>query len=455
MVRRVLIAALALALVVPAARAQDEKPWKAGAARVVITPDEFLWMSGYASRTRPADSKVHDLWAKALALEDPAGNRVLLLTMDLVGIDRDLAGAVCRNLMKKHGLGREAIRLAVSHTHSGPVVGTNLATMYQLDEKQTKLVADYAVALEEKLCGVASEALAKLEPARLQWAIGHCSVAVNRRNNQEKDVPALRETGKLAGPVDHDVPTLAVYDKKYRLIAITFGYACHATVLDGYAWCGDYPGFAQLALEKRHPDAIALFWAGCGGDQNPLPRRKIALADQYGTELADSVDAVLRGAMKPIRGKLAATFNEIDLPFAALPDREKLVLDSKSTNKTEASRAKLLLAELDRKGSLRSKYPYPVQAWRLGDELLWIALGGEAVVDYSLRLKKELGPGTTWVAAYSNDVMAYIPSARVLKEGRYEGLTSMAPYGLPAAWGPQVEELIVDEVHARVKELRK
>ncbi len=449
--RTFVLTALTLSLTAPAARAQEEAPWKAGAAKVVITPGEYMWLSGYGGRTRPADSKVHDLWAKALALEDPAGNRVLLLTMDLVGIDRDLAGAVCRDLMKKHGLGREAIRLSVSHTHSGPVVGTNLATMYQLDDKQMKLVADYAAELQRKLVDVGNAALAKLEPARLQWAVGHCSVAVNRRNNKEKDVPALREAGKLAGPVDHDVPVLAIYDKKDRLLAITFGYACHATVLDGYAWCGDYPGFAQLALEKRHDGAVALFWAGCGGDQNPLPRRKLELADKYGTELADSVDAVLRGAMTPVSGKLLASYNEIELPFAALPDREKLVLDSKSTNKTEANRARLLLAELDKNGSLRGKYPYPVQAWRLGKDLFWVALGGEVVVDYSLRLKKELDPGTTWVAAYSNDVMAYIPSARVLKEGGYEGLTSMAPYGLPAAWGPRVEELIVDEVRTRVK----
>ena len=39
-----------------------------------------------------------------------------------------------------------------------------------------------------------------------------------------------------------------------------------------------------------------------------------------------------------------------------------------------------------------SSYPYPVHAWRLGDELLFIGLGGEAVVDYALRFKKEFGP---------------------------------------------------------------
>ena len=102
---------------------------------------------------------------------------------------------------------------------------------------------------------------------------------------------------------------------------------------------------------------------------------------------------------------------------------------------------------IEKTGSLKQTYPYPVQAWQLGNDLTWIALGGEVVVDYSVRLKKELGK--VWVTGYANDVMAYIPSLRVLKEGGYEGDTAMIYYGLPTAWGPRVEEAIIGEVHAR------
>src|SRR5438552_2953773 len=238
--RCLLLDGLAASLLPAAARAQGDPSWKGGAAKVVITPAEYMWLSGYGGRNKPAEGKVHDLWAKALALEDPAGERLLLITMDLVGIDRDLSLGVCQELTKKYGLPRAAIRLSTSHTHSGPVVRSNLSTMYQLDAKQTKLVADYADELQAMLVDVASKALANLATARLQWGIGHCSIAVNRRNNKEKDVPALRAAGKLVGPVDHDVPVLAIYDNKDRLMAMSFGYACHATVLDGYQWCGDY-----------------------------------------------------------------------------------------------------------------------------------------------------------------------------------------------------------------------
>jgi neutral ceramidase len=441
---------------VPASTFAEHPPdpfWQAGAAKVVITPAQPMWMSGYGARNKPAEGKIHDLWAKALALEDPAGERLVLVTMDLVGIDRGLSEEVCRGLMRKHGLRRGQIMLSTSHTHSGPVVGSNLGPMYQLDDAQKKLVIEYSAALRTNLIEVAGKALGRLAPARLQWATGHCSVAVNRRNNKEKEVPALRAAGKLLGPVDHDVPVLGIYDTKDRLLAITFGYACHATVLDGYQWCGDYPGFAQLELEQRHPGAIALFWAGCGGDPNPLPRRSVLIAEKYGNQLADSVDLVLNGAMTPVDGTAAATYKEIALPFSELPQREQLVQDTMSKNKFVVARAKLLLQELEKQGAIRGQYPYPVQTWQLGNGPTWVALGGEVVVDYALRLKKQIEPGRTWVAGYCNDVMAYIPSLRVLKEGGYEGREAMVYYGLPTAWGPRVEELIVGEVMDQVHQL--
>ena len=101
------------------------------------------------------------------------------------------------------------------------------------------------------------------------------------------------------------------------------------------------------------------------------------------------------------------------------------------------------MSEWDRDGKLPATYPYPVQAWKLGDDLTWLFLGGEVVVDYSIRLKTELGVDKTWVASYSNDVMGYIPSRRVLAEGRYEGGLARFPYGLPAPWDAKVENQIV------------
>jgi hypothetical protein len=413
-----------------------------------------MWMSGYGGRTKPAEDTLTDLWAKALIVEDPTGRRCVLVTLDLVGIGRDLSRAICSDLEKRYRLPRSVVLLAVSHTHTGPVVGNNLTAMYQLDAKQQQLVADYAEELHRKVVKVVGEALKALAPARLTWGSGTAGFAVNRRNNKEKDVPQLRAAGKLKGPVDHQVPVLAVRNAAGKLRAVVFGYACHATVLNFYQWSGDYPGFAQIELEKAHPGAVALFWAGCGGDQNPLPRRKVELAEKYGKELAAAVEAVLARPMKSLTGTLALSYTETNLAFADLPSREQLVKDAASSNRYVAARAKLLLKELKAKGSLRGTYPYPVQAWQLGTGPTLLALGGEVVVDYALRLKKELGEEKTWVVAYANDVMAYIPSLRVLKEGGYEGGGAMVYYGLPAVWSPRVEEQIVKAAHQQARRVR-
>lgn len=429
----------------------ESATWRAGAAKVKITPTQPMWMSGYAARTRPAEGTMIDLWAKALVLEDSAGYRTVLVTMDLVGIPREFSLAVRGAIQAKHGLEASQVMLAVSHTHCGPVVGGNLIAMYFLDEAQTRLVESYTDELKTKLVAVVDEAVERLAPATLAWASGQATFAVNRRENKEADVPKLRAEGRLAGPVDYDVPVLAVRDAERRLVATVFGYACHATVLDFYQWSGDYPGFAQAVLEGAHPGMTALFWAGCGADQNPIPRREPPLAPHYGERLAEAVERVLSGIMRPVAGTLRSSYAEIDLPFAELPTREELALLASSDNKYEAERARRLIAEIDAGRPLSATYPYPVQVWHLGTEVVLVALGGEVVVDYALRLKAGLGGQRVWVAGYANDVMAYIPSRRVLAEGGYEGGGAMVYYGLPTVWAPEVEELIVREVRKQVE----
>ncbi len=425
--------------------------WKAGLATEVITPTKPMWMSGYASRTKPAEGKVHDLWAKALCLEDGSGHRSLLITLDLVGVDRETALGIRQRIAQKHKIALGAVTLACSHTHSGPVVGNTLRAMYFLPREQAILIDEYTQWLSHRIEAVAARAVRELGPAVFKQGRGSVDFAVNRRNNKEVDVPKLREEGKLVGPVDHDVPVLGVYDPAGGLKGIVFGYACHATVLPFYEWCGDYPGFAMAQLQERHPGVVALFWAGCGADQNPLPRRSVELAKSYGNRLAGAVEGVLSKPMKPITGPLKVKATEVLIPFAKVPSREALLTMKASKDKFEVGRADHLLAKLATEGSIKGEYPYPISVWTLGDGPSWVWLGGEVVVDYSLRLKREHPKANPWVGGYANDVMAYIPSLRVLNEGGYEGATSMVYYGQPSSWGPSVEEKIVQAVAELLK----
>ena len=435
------------------APALADEDWQVGAAKINITPEQPMAMSGYGSRDHPAEGKLTDLWAKALVLQDASSHRAVLVTLDLVGLHRATSSEICDSLRDSFGFERHQIALCTSHTHTGPVVGDNLGPMAYdtLGPDQQQLVDEYANFLRGKVVTVVGDALERLVPSRLSWGNGRSTFAVNRRNNQESSVPELRTAGELQGPVDHDVPVLAVRDLDDELTAVVFGYACHATTLSFYRWSGDYPGFAQLELEANHPGCIALFFAGCGADQNPLPRRSVELAQYYGRRLATDVDAVLLTAkMLPVTGELVADYREIDLPLDTLPTREQLEADTESSHGYVVNNARRQLAILDSGQSLSQTYPYPIGVWQIGSDVQFITLGGEVVVDYALRLKTELAGTATWVAGYAHDVMAYIPSRRVLREGGYEGKGSMVLYGLPAPWSPKIENAIIDDIHRQL-----
>ncbi len=423
--------------------------WQAGIAKRKITPLEPMPMAGYAARgNKPATGTLNDLWAKALLIEDAQGQRGLLVTMDLCGIDDELSHAICDGLSKKLGLERRQIILSVSHTHSGPVVAKNLRPMhYQMfDDSDQQRVDDYANWLMEQIIVCAVQAQENLRPSRLAHGCGVVTFATNRRNNPADEVLARRAAGLLAGPVDHSLPVLAVYHQD-ELIATVFGYACHCTTLSDMLWSSDYAGFAQEQIETQFPGCTAMFWAGCGADQNPLPRRTVELARHYGQELADGVFEVLDGVLVPIESRISTQYREIPLPFASLPSEEQLVTDSQSDDQYIASRAQYLLAEVQAGKPLKPTYPYPIACWKLGKDLDWLALGGEVVVDYSLAIKaSQPATRSTWVMSYANDVMAYIPSRRVLTEGGYEGGGAMVYYGLPTVWAPEIEGLIMSEV---------
>ncbi len=443
--------ALPTGLAAGAGETPAPRTWKAGVAVQVITPAEPMWLSGYGGRNKPSQGKEHDLYVKALALQAPDGTKAVVLTSDLVGIPRSLSEAVAAEVKKKTGLPRDALMLTVSHTHCGPVVADNLSDMYQMPPAEAKKIGPYTEKLRGWMVDVIVKAVDRLAPARLEVGKGTARFAVNRR----KPTPnGFINDANPGGPVDHDVPVLAVRVKD-KLLAVVFGYACHNTTMQYYRWSGDYAGFAQLYLEEKHRGATALFWTGCGGDANPLPRSKIELCKKYGKELATAVNEVLAAKMTPVTGNLKTSYATVELPLAKLPGKQQWKADLLSKNHALRQRAKRMLAVLEAGGKIDDHYRhYPVQAWAVGEEVTWLALGGEVVVDYSRRLKKELaGKRAVWVTGYANDVMAYIPSVRVLKEGGYEGDSSMIYYGLPTKWAPPIEETIVKKAHELVKQV--
>jgi hypothetical protein len=410
--------------------------WTAGTASIDITPTQSLWMAGFAARKQASQGVALPLHAKALALKCGRGPAAVLVTTDRLGLTARITDRVSAAVRRRDRIPRANLLFNASHTHCGPVVDEQLSVAYDLSDSQWAALRTYAALLEEKLIAVIHDALARLEPVAISYGRGDAGFAANRRVKFTPD-----------GPVDHSVPLLRVDRRDGRPLAIVFGYACHNTTLqDGFVeFHGDYAGVAQAELERRHPGATALFMMGCGADANPKPRGTLELVQAHGTALADAVDRALPDAT-PVAPALHTSYGTVDLPFVGQAARERWKQQLDIDEVYLRRHAALMQATVQRDGHLPAAQPDPVQVWRFGSGLTIVALGGEVVVDYAIRLAREYPAQRIWAAGYSNDVFGYVPSLRVLREGGYEGGDAMIYYGRPAPFAENVEELIFGAV---------
>jgi neutral ceramidase len=429
--------------------ATGDAPWKAGVASAVITPDKPMWMAGYASRTNASQGTALDLFAKALALEDSRGARLVIVTLDLITVPRSLRDGVEAAVLKEHGLPGEALLMNCSHTHSGPEfrMGRGLKDWAVFGPEGlpgVKSGEEYGRELQAKVIELIRTALANRAPAKLSYQHARCGFAMNRRTLVGTN---YNNFPNPEGPVDQEVPVLRVDGTDGKLRAVLFGYACHNTTLALYQISGDYAGYAQRYFQEAHPGVTGLFMLGCGGDQNPYPRGTTDLAQQHGRSLATAVDAALQTRPRPLAGPLRVAYGEVDIDYAGPPARAEYEVKLKSSDRYEVQHAQRMLDRLAKGEPLPTKYPFPVQVVQFGGDLTLVALAGETVVDYSLRLKKELAGPALWIAGYSNDVMGYIPSARLLGEGGYEPRTSIFYSEIhPGPWASTLEDRIINKV---------
>jgi hypothetical protein len=417
-----------------------------GVARIDVTPDYPVRLTGYSARKTESEGVTQRLWAKALAIGSDRERPAILITVDNCGVPTNVRDEVVQRLHgKRRIINPDRVAICSTHTHSAPWLKGYLPNIFSgpIPPDQAARVERYTHELTDALETVALNALQDRRPARLNRALGQATFAANRRTK--------------GGPADHDLPVLFVTDPDGRLRGIFASYACHCTTLGGdfNQVCGDWAGYAQEYLEREHPGAIALIALGCGGDANPSPRTGLEFAKQHGQAICTAVDQVLSRELVPVQGKLVCRTRPIELPLDRLPTRAVWETRARETNYL-GSFARLNLARLERGESLPTKLPYLVQTWTFGKGLAMIFLPGEVVVDYSLRLKQEFDAPRLWVNAYANDVPCYIASERILKEGGYEGGGAMVYYDKPARLAPGVENLIVGTVHELVpKEFAK
>ncbi len=441
-----LMALLLLCALHPALAQDPGTPeFHAGTAQCTITPRTPFWLSGYASRTTPAEAIRTHLYAKALALQDPNGKRWILITTDLIGLPRTISDEVVSRLQSTCKLQPEELTLNSSHTHAGPVVWPNLQVLFDLNEADKEKTLAYASWLTDQLESIANQALKNLIPARLAVGHGATAFAINRRQHTPEGV---RIGTNPDGPVDHDVPVIRITRRDNSTLAIVTGYACHNTTLGGafFDVDGDYAGAAQRALERDHPGAMAMFVMLCGGDQNPHPRGTWELAQEYGESLARATSDVLHSSMKPVAPEIRTARQDATVKFSH-HTRAQFEKELQEGDVFRQRRARLMLHAYDEGKPVRSIH-LPIQATRLGSQLTFVGIGGEVVVGYGLRIKAEHPDHNFMVAGYCNDVASYIPTEKVLQEGGYEADSSMIYYGQPGPFTPDVEHSIFQGIDA-------
>lgn len=434
--------------------------WLIGKARKNITPHERVWLSGYASRNRTADSiepldPSLPLYARAISLtyvpdKDFVSeeNRLVIVSLDVVGIAAELSDRIYSAAHHRHALTRAQLRICVTHTHSGPIVGENLAPLAPDEDEEKAKIRRYANELVMTVLETIKQSLefGDADFASAHYGTAEASLAVNRRQIAER-----KYDGVNRGDTEDNVPVLW-FEAHGDVVAGLFGYAAHATVLTtGNRYYGDYPGVACGRLEKEYKNSVWLYMPSCGGDQNIYPRGTQKAAEDHAHVLVDSVmgvvhdsglghgkNVVLDRSKKPMA---AHTF--VPLPFVKRYAEKELQVRARSKAAVERKAARRLLKKLEPNGLTEREYNYPIAVWQLTPVVIAF-LGGEPTVGYCSKLREA---GVTWVVGYCEDVMGYVGTADVVVGGSREGGERAAwYYGLPAAWSRSVEGLIISAV---------
>jgi putative membrane-bound dehydrogenase-like protein len=437
----ILVALFTLLNVVKGACAAEPETgdYRVGVAKIDITPNYPVRLSGFGGRRKESEGIAQQIWAKALVIDD--GHPALLLAVDNVGIPAWLVAELRQRLQKKAGLDPERIAVTATHTHTAPMLRGMLSTLFgvPIPPEHQEHIDRYTKEFLDKLEAVALAALEDRQLARLSWGIGRLGFAANRRTK--------------GGPVDLDMPMLVVRDSNRKVRAIYINYACHCVTLSFNKISGDWAGFAQDLIQQENPGAIALVSVGCGADANPssgVTGDKIEIAARQGAEVAAEVKRLLGGYLAPVHGPIRIASSSAELPLAPHPSEAEW---EKRAQRTDAIgyHARVQLDRLKRGQKLATAIPYTVQTWKFGNSLAMAFLPGEVVVDYALRLKRELDGLRLWLNAYSNDSPAYIPSERILKEGGYEGGGAMVYYDVPTPFQPGLEDKIVGLVEGQLR----
>jgi hypothetical protein len=410
-----------------------------GIARADITPPVGIYARNWgAGRQCEARSIHRPLTLTAITLGPVTGGQPLIL------VEADLGGwkslhtfrSFSSRLQQEHSVEPAHLILALSHTHSAPVL---------MDAEDSipggGLHREWMRALFESALRTMRQALERQFLGTIDWDMGRCSLATNRdlpdpNPERHRFVCGYNPDGKP----DDALFVGRVSDATGQIRATLVNYACHPTTLawENEAISPDYVGAMRETIEQV-TNAPALFLQGNSGDLAPRYQYvdDPAVADRHGRELGFAALATLSGMEPPgtqlsyagavesgaplavwslepnePSQELHAMSTSVALPIKNWPSAEELEIQRRKC--TDLALEERLRRKLNIRRSLGnvSTFELPVHVWRIGDAVLV----GSCCEAYSV-LQRELRrrfPETTIVCMnLINGSIGYLPPAEL------------------------------------------
>ncbi len=414
--------------------------WRVGYAEADITPRPGeAFMSGFGIK-RYARGTLAPLRAQAVSFEDASGKRAILVAADLLGYSRVQVNAIRVKIEQSFSVPPESVTLSASHTHCGPTVN------YGLNFAVGGLNVWYLARLEDTLMKIIGKALRSLSPATIGYTDFEAQIGLNRRLIREGKAVAMGPNPD--GVYDRHTPVIRISRRRSPKEVILVSHACHPTSSGPYdKWSPDWPGALRTKVETSLKDCRVIFAKGCGADANVVYRNRLTgkvafsrdpvRSRRAGNQLAEKLLAHYSGTEpNPLHSSLSST---IACGQLSLQKRKSLSEIEAMATKGDIRKhatwwARQSLAYPD----ARTAVDYDVQAWRLGELTLFL-LEGEVCADLGIAVR-QLIDGPTVSVAYTNACPGYISTARLIREGGYEGDTSHMAYFLPAPFAEKSED---------------
>lgn len=431
----------------------------AGFFEADVTPPVGSYLAGFPNREEGSQGVDDPLMLRVVALEDDAGERVVLVTADLLKWPADLSWRTKLWAEEQIGLPSAALILNLSHTHSAP------ALFLQRCYPHWPVDREYLCSLEQTIREGIAAALEDLQPARIEHGVHRAHFGVSRRL-PDPDTGIVTMRPNEDGYYDPDMPVFAFY-RGDELAAVLYSYACHPTSKNKLLISADWPGLVAEGLrEELGEDVMTSFAQGAGASVMPRVQERDG-EDEYAAYwrgvAAEIADYVRSDAIRPIELSVAAAEREFEIPYdmSQLPTREELLTMSSpyDTQIPEGFRpanrsiirlwARDLLEQM-RTGTIPAAFRMHITHWRLNEDLQMVAMSGEVTAEVGRAVKDLFPDRETLFLGYCTYTDAYIPTAEMLPQGGHEALGSMCFHERPAPFVPEIDEIIEREVRALV-----